>query len=144
MTAKEYLGQIRCYHNRIEEKKREIEELRDMATCIGSFDYSKDPVKTSPSGDAMVNAVAKIVDAREECARLIVTYLEKKNVIIREINEMSNETYRKLLYKRYVEYKRLEQIAVEMNYQYEWIRQLHGRALQDFERTYTNIHKDDV
>lgn len=105
-----------------------------MATCIGSFDYSKDPVKSSPSGDAMLNAVAKVVDAREQCAKMIVEFLEKKTVITNEINNMTNENYRQVLYKRYVEGKRLEQISIEMNYSYAVIRRMHGRALQEFSK----------
>lgn len=140
MTTKEYLSQIQIMHHRIEEKKREIEELREMATCIGSLDYSKEPVKNSPSGDAMVNAVARIVEAREQCAKIIVEYLEQKTVIANEINEMTNENYRQLLYKRYVEGKRLEQIAIEMNYNYDVARRMHGRALQDFAKGHTKSH----
>ena len=41
-----------------------------------------------------------------------------------------------ILYKRYVQYKSLEEIAVEMSYSYTRLRHLHGRALQGFKKKY--------
>jgi hypothetical protein len=56
-----------------------------------------------------------------------------------------------LLYKRYVEFKRLEVIAVELNYTYSYIRAEHGHALQSFDKllmnkqsSYTITHSDVV
>jgi hypothetical protein len=45
----------------------------------------------------------------------------------------------RILFKKYVEFKRLEVIAVEMNYTYQYTKELHGYALADFQRTYTNL-----
>jgi len=35
---------------------------------------------------------------------------------------------------RYVEYKKLEEIAVDLNFTYQYVRELHGHALQEFTR----------
>lgn len=44
-----------------------------------------------------------------------------------------------ILYKRYVEYKRLKTIADEMNYTYEYIRSMHGWALEEFSKKILNL-----
>jgi len=41
----------------------------------------------------------------------------------------------------YVEFKKFEIVAIEMNFTYQYIVELHGYALQDFERTYENLLK---
>jgi len=45
-----------------------------------------------------------------------------------------NTKYLQVLYKRYVEYKSFEQIAVEMGYTYDYIRKIHIKALRNFEK----------
>lgn len=134
MTAKEYLNQIQVMRHKVEEKKRQLEELRELATAIGSFDYSKDKIVSSPTGDTLEKKVIKVADKQTEYVQEIVKYLSIKERIVEEINLVENETYRMLLIKRYAEGKRLEEISVEMCMTYEWVRHLHGMALQEFER----------
>lgn len=63
---------------------------------------------------------------------MVDNYVDKKNKIIGEIQTLENENYMNLLYKRYVEGKRLEVIAVEMNYNYGHTKKMHGWALLEF------------
>ena len=46
------------------------------------------------------------------------------------IERVNDCTLRKLLIKRYLQFKTWEQIAVEMNYSWRQIVRLHGKALQ--------------
>ena len=60
-----------------------------------------------------------------------VRYADYEKKIDRRIDELLNDcTLRKLLIKRYLQFKTWEQIAVEMNYSYMHITRLHGKALQ--------------
>jgi len=52
LTAKEYLQILRRLDTVINQKIKEKGDLRTMSTSIGSFDYAKDRVQTSPSKDA--------------------------------------------------------------------------------------------
>lgn len=112
----------------------------NVATIMG-IDYSKDRVQTGTFGDApYTNIITRIVDLSAEIDSEIDSFVDKKHRIINQIQSLQNVNHTSLLYKRYVEFKRLEVIAVEMSYTYQYIRELHGHALQDFERTYPNLH----
>lgn len=140
MRAKEYLQQLRRLDTVIDQKIKELDDLKVKSTCIGGFDYSKERVQTSPSGDApYVRTVSRMIDLNEEINRDIDDFVDRKHKIINQIQGLANAKHINLLFKRYVEYKRLEVISVEMNYTYQYTKELHGYALQEFERTYPNL-----
>lgn len=141
MKAKEYLKQIQKCDAIINQRIQEKADLREMLMSVGSFDYSKERVQTSPSSSAQhEDLVNKIVDLEDEIDRLIDSYVDLKHKIISQIHGLHDVNHIEILNKRYVENKRLEVIAVEMNFTYQYTRELHGHALQEFERTYTNLH----
>lgn len=141
MKAKEYLQQLQRLDAVINQKIKELEGLRLTLSSVGSIDYAKDRVQTGSSSDApFVRTIEKIADLEAEIDREIDSFVDKKHQIINEIQGLSNAIHIQILFKRYVEFKRLEVISVEMNYTYAYTRELHGYALQDFERTYTNLH----
>lgn len=141
MKAKEYLQQLQRLDAVINQKIKELEGLRSTLSSVGSIDYAKDRVQTNPSPDApFVRTLERITDLEGEIDREIDSFVDKKHQIINEIQGLSNAVHIQILFKRYVEFKRLEVISVEMNYTYAYTRELHGYALQDFERTYTNPH----
>lgn len=140
MTAKEYLQQLQRLNTMINQKIKELDDLRSMSTSIGSFDYSKDRVQTSPSGDApFTKIVNKIVTLDEEINREIDSYVDEKYRIINQIQALQNPVHIQVLYKRYVEFKRLEVISVELNYTYQYTRELHGYALKAFETEHKDV-----
>ena len=134
MKAKEYLQQLQRLDTVINQKIKELGDLRSMSKSVGSIDYSKERVQTSPSGDApFVKQIMRIIDLEEEINREIDKFVDKKHLIINQIQGLKNSDYISLLFKRYVEFKSLEQICVEMNFSYDYIKHLHGYALKDFE-----------
>lgn len=141
MKAKDYLKQLELLDTKINQKMQQVSELRQMAQASGAIDYSKDRVQSSPS-DSLSNAVIRYVTLEEEIDKQIDHFVDMKNLIINQIQGLQNVDHVKLLFKRYVEFKRLEVIAVEMNYTYQYIRELHGYALAEFQRTYTNLQRD--
>lgn len=136
MTPKKYLMQIQKLNVLIDQRLKEQEELRYFDGVAG-IDYAKDKVQTSPKGEApYVRAIERIIDLDKEIDALIDEYVDLKNKIIGEIQTLSKSVYIQILYKKYVEFKRLEVIAVEMNYSYDYIKHQHGYALQEFGRKY--------
>lgn len=133
MNAKEYLKQLQKIDVMIKQRQQERDALRAMLGSIGSFDYSKDRVQTSPSGDAQyAKTVEKIADIEAEVDRLIDDYANKKDTIIGQIQILEKNNHMEILYKRYVEFKRMGEIAREMNYTYPYTVSLHGQALKEF------------
>ena len=134
MKAKEYLQQLQRLDTVINQKIKELDDLRLKSQSTGSVDYSKERVQTSPSGDApFVKLIGRIIDLEAEINAEIDRYVDEKHRIINQIQGLKNSDYISLLFKRYVEFKSLEKICVEMNFSYDYIKHLHGYALQDFE-----------
>ena len=143
MNAKLYLEQIEITDTRINQKQIQLEELKLQATTTGGFSYN-DKVKSSPSGDTLCNAVARYADLEREINDSIDHFAAVKNHIINEIQLLGDVKYMKILFMKYVQYKRLELIAVEMNYTYQYTKEMHGNALQCFQRTYQNLLRDVI
>ena len=134
MKAKEYLQQLQRLDTVINQKIKEVHDLRLQAQSSGGFDYSKERVQSSPSGDApFVKPICRIIDLEAEINAEIDRFVDEKHKIINQIQGLKNSDYISLLFKRHVEFKSLEQICVEMNFSYDYIKHLHGYALKDFE-----------
>ena len=131
-SPKEYLRQLRRLELCIEQRQEELNRLRELIGC-NAIDYGE-RVQTSPSADSIPNEVIRRAELEADISRKIERFLQLKHKIINEIQSLDNAVYVSILYKRYVEYKSLEEIAVEMNYSYRQIKRLHGLALLDFKK----------
>ena len=144
LTPKEYLRQVHRLHVLIEQRTAEREALKAF-DGIGGIDYAEDRVQATRKSDAVfVKTVERLIMLDRQIAELIGEYSEKKNRIIGEIHRMEDPTYISVLYKRYVEFKALEDIASEMGYSYEYMRHLHGYALKDFGERFLGSEKVDT
>ena len=140
MKAKEYLQQLQRLDTVINQKIKELGDLRLKSQSAGSIDYSKEREQTSPSGDApFVKLIGRIIDLEAEINAEIDAFVDDKHKIINQIQSLKNSKYIEILYKHYVEFKRLEVVAVEMNFTYQYVVELHGYALKDFQTTYENL-----
>ena len=66
----------------------------------------------------------------QEVNRLV----DLKSRMIDMIHKLDSVDYQSVLELRYISYYTWEQIAAEMHYSLRWIYQLHGKALQAFEK----------
>lgn len=139
MRAKEYLSQAAVLKRRIKQIEERIEELRAEVSSPKAIRYDKDMVQSSPTGDALATYVGRLEQEQTELLRLKTEYLERREEIRRRLVNVNPDLYSDILYMRYLEQKSLGQIADELSYSYEWICRLHGRALQEFTRTYPDI-----
>lgn len=134
--AKKHLQTLYRYEQRIARLNEQKRSLYD-SYGFGSVDYSKDRVRSSPESDAsFTRTVEKIADVEIKIDRLVDQLIDERETIIGQLEGLDNETFKELLYLRYVKYERFEKIATSMNYTYQWIRRLHGFALEEFERKY--------
>lgn len=126
--TKRYLSQVYALNCRIENKKSERDQLRELSTSVSSF-ANTERVQTSSNQDKMGDTAAKIVDLETEITATIVEYLSKKEEVIKTIESVENINMYNLLYKRYVEGKSLTSIAEEMGFSEDYVKHLHGDAL---------------
>jgi len=140
MKAKEYLQQLQKLDIIINQKLQELDELKKMGG-IKCIDYTMEKVQSSQKHCATFeNVLIKIIDMENEINTDIDKLVNKRHCIINQINELQNVQYIEILYKRYVEYKDLKKIAKEMEYTYDYIRKIHVKALQNFEKRHTIAH----
>ena len=140
MDTKQYLQQISRLDRMIQNKLSEISQLRELAMSVSAV-KNEERVQTTPNFDKIGTAYCKIEEMEEKLDKLIDEYVDKKNMIISQIDGIENETYYEILFARYIEKKTFEKIADEMTYSFRNVTRLHGRALQEFEKKYGNLYK---
>lgn len=129
MTAKEYLSQYRLLKIKINQREQELEEYRSTLGSAG-INLSNN-VQISPT-DALGNSVVRLLYMEAEIEEEIRRLVELKNKIINEIHMLENPLFIEILYKRYIECKTLWDISEEINYDYRYVKRLHGWALKAF------------
>lgn len=133
MSPKEYLSQVILLDEKIEANLEMLERLKSRVFSVGS------QIKTDTRVDGgyrrnFTDSIDRMVDVERDINNLIDEYVDLKNKITREINQMTNNTYSLILIKRYILNKPLIEIARETHYSYGTMRNMHGQALKDFER----------
>ena len=140
MDTKQYLQQISRLDRMIQNKLAEISQLRELAMSVSAV-KNEERVQNTPNFDKIGTAYCKIEEMEEKLDKLIDEYVDKKNLIISQIDKIDNEAYYEILFARYIEKKTFEKIADEMAYSWRQIIRLHGGALQEFEKKYGNTYK---
>lgn len=139
LSAREYLDQLRVIDTKINQKMEELADLMTAATSTGAIDYSKDRVQTSPQ-NAQENRICKYVDLDAEINREIDEFVDIKHRVTKEIQELNVDYYIKILFKVYVQYKTVKDAANEIGLSYQYVRDLHKKALEAFEELHTDLH----
>ncbi len=135
MTVKEYLLQLQVLDTKINQKLEESAQLRSLVQGRG-IAYDSEHVQTSAQ-NSQENAIIKYLDIEKRIDQMIDDYVKEKDTIINQIHELKDARFMKILFDHYVpdkngHVKSLEQISVDMNYNYTWTCELHGQALLAF------------
>lgn len=129
MNAKQYLNKIRLYDTRINAKLNERQHLRELVTSI-TTSLKADAGSSGGNQDKLGSIVARMVDLEAEIDRDVDGLVSAKKDISALLDEIENYDQYDVLTKRYVQYKKWEQIACEMNMSYRNVCRVHGKALQ--------------
>jgi len=128
MTAKEYLYQAFTISRLIKAKETRIRDLRDMLERV-TVTLSDDKVQSSPKPDPMGEFMATIVDLEAECRSDILRLISCQKEIEAVINTLEQPEHRLILFERYVNLKKWEDVAADNGYSEKHIFKLHGHAL---------------
>lgn len=140
LSARIYLSQLEMIDIQINQDIERLEEMKADAMSTGSVDYSRDRVQTSPVGDRLCSDVSRYVAFDEEINAEIDRFVDAKEQIIKEIRGLRDVNYVQVLYKVYVQFKKVKVVAQEMNKSYSYTIDLHGKALTAFEEKYEDLH----
>lgn len=139
MTAQEYLQQIKMLDTRIKQKQEQYNRLVEKASNPGSIRYDKDIVQTSKTGDRLQKIIEQYVDLEKVIQEEQLNFEMMKHTIINQIQSLNDDRYMNVLFKRYVEYKSYELIAVEMSYSFDYVKELHRDALNFFSKKFPTL-----
>lgn len=141
MDTKQYLNQISRLDRMINNKLSEIGQLRELSHSISAIS-NEERIQTTPNFDKIGTAYCKIAEMEEKLDKLIDEYVDKKNLIVSQIDKIENEMYYEILFARYIEKKTFEKIATDLNYSFRNTTRLHGKALKEFEKKYGYLYID--
>ena len=139
MDTKQYLMQISRLDRMIQNKISEIAQFRELSYGISAI-KNEERVQTSPDFDKIGRTLSKIEEMEAKLDAMIDDFVDKKSLIIEQIDSMDNETYYEVLFARYIEKKTFERISADMNYSFRNKTRVHGKALKEFERKYGHTY----
>lgn len=128
MQAKEYLKRIENIDAEIEINTSKLHRPWSKATKT-TAEIRDDPTFSGNISDKVSINGSEIADINREIERLEA---EKKS-IVDLIYLLDSGVQKKILYKHYVEHKKLTVIYKEIGYSYQRTVELHGIALKNFE-----------
>lgn len=131
MTPKEYMQQYRHAVERARSALEHLQELQTMATRTTPI-YGGEGGGQHQSGDEkLCNAVERIIEAKNRVSDELEMLEATEREVVKTIDSVTDNALNTLLYKRYINGKTFEQIAVEMNYSYyHVVHRLHPEALE--------------
>lgn len=138
MTAKEYLSEIQFMKINIEQLQEQKKMYLDMATSI-TAPINPVRVQATRNTDRMGDNVTKVADISKEIDEEIVTLLLKQDMVIKQIRGLHNYEYIQVLFKVYIQGMNIKQAAQEMERSYNFVRDIHKKALAAFEEKYSKM-----
>lgn len=127
--AKKQLLKVKLYDVNINNKLEDRARLEELATRV-STRYSSAP--KGGSGDKIGRAAASILDLESDLDRQIDHYVSLKRQVTDIIGKITDPDYVEILYKRYVLFKKADQIAEEMHIDSSTYSRKHKAALDLF------------
>ena len=133
MWAKKYLQEIQRLEELLNQRLEELSSLKAMHGLRGCNLSEK--VQTSTKGDNLESAVIKCVELQDKVKAMIDEFVDKKNKVIAEIRLLGDQSYAEILYKRYIRYFSIKQIANDLRISENAVKCKLKRAEKRFERT---------
>ena len=144
VNTQRYLCQIKILDTKIKQKQEQYNQLYESTHSVGAVRYDREPVQTSRTNDAIERSIIRYLEVEEEIKDETLNLQKTKHKIINEIQELDDDRFINLLYKKYVEYKPMNMIAEEMCYSYDYVKELHRNSLKAFEDKHPTISHHEV
>ena len=126
--AARWLRHVRELKHDISRLEDDIEVQRSLALPSG-IDYSRTKVSTSPSADAIPNAVARLDDAIAQYTTELVGYLDERDEARACIGMLGDARHRAVLSLYYVNGHSWPTVSNIMHYEISWCMRIRDDAL---------------
>lgn len=138
VQAKEFLSQIYRLDKMIENKIAECEKWETIAQSITAHSEGE-RVQSSGNPQKMEAAICHCVDLEREIYETVGRLASVQKEVVGVIEQLEDTLQYDILHKRYVQYKSLTEIAIETRYSYQYIVEVHKKAVNKVQE-YLNIH----
>lgn len=139
--AKDYFAQIRKTDRLIKRLTDTVFTLRSSSTSQ-SYELNPDKVQTSGPKNTLEETVAKIVDLEADINRRIDELVDMKQEAFTMINRIPDLDQQNILIGRYIQLKKWEDIALELNFSIQWVYELHGKGLLAFSQANSEFFRN--
>ncbi|MCM1234894.1 MAG: hypothetical protein NC489_32740 [Ruminococcus flavefaciens] len=138
MTEKELIQAAKRYLNKVQQTDRLIARLKSTIATLRagltsqSYELKPDKVQSSGPTDTLAETFARIDELEREINQNISDLSDWKKEAFERIGRVADLDQRNVLLARYVEGKKWEQVAVEINLSIRQVTRIHGGALMSF------------
>lgn len=129
--AKDYFAQIRKTDRLIQRLTDTVNTLRSGLTSQ-SYELKPDKVQTSGAKDTLGETIVKIMPLEDDINARIDELVDMKQEAFTMINRIPDLDQQNILIGRYIQLKKWEDIALELNFSIQWVYELHGKGLLAF------------
>ena len=140
MTTKEYLSQVRKLNKMINGRLQDLEDMRQLAESVSSKQPVADLVISSGRKDRLESIIVKIIDAERDIDAMVERYIDKRSLIVGQIEELDAEEFR-VLRLRFIDGWDADKISGELKYSERQTYRIYRRALHSFEEKYGETYK---
>lgn len=139
METREYLSLVVRYDRMIENKLKEIKNLRSIICGTPAIQSNGDRIQTSNTSDKISSYVSKIVDMEREVDHII----DKRYEIVREIESVPDTNMYDVLCQRFILDKDLKTIRLRGDVSLKQVKRIYYKALEVFENMYGNEYLEE-
>lgn len=138
MTDKELSQRAKDYFAQIRKTDRLIQRLTDTVNTLRSglasqsYELKPDKVQTSGAKDTLGETIVKIMSLEDDINARIDELVDMKQEAFTMINRIPDLDQQNILIGRYIQLKKWEDIALELNFSIQWVYELHGKGLLAF------------
>lgn len=132
-----YLNQYRIIHIEIDQITKELQRWQDLATRI-SPSYSDMP--HGGGSDKVQTAAVEVAELTDKLNRKLHQAIMVQENIKKLLESLDDIKLRQLMFYRYINGMRWEEIAVRMDFNYRWVLRLHRKALNQISEQAIESH----
>ncbi len=130
MNVEKWLNRIKKLDQLIDAKNAEQVRLRAIATDISPKPMDGMPFSnTGMPPQKMENAIIRLMELSDEINRIIDTYIDYKQEVLRTLEQLPEKEYG-VLHRYYIRYMTIEQIAEAMGYSVRQILRIKKNGLK--------------
>ena len=137
-TAEKYLKKVSMMKKRLLLVEDELEVVNGLLTKVTSGPLQQDVVMTSRDLTKQENLILELSELKDKYNNLFEEYNAVREEVVGEILELENPVYSLILYYRFIEEKKFDEISERIGYTYRWTQELCQRSVKEFALKHLN------